>query len=79
MSAHFFAGIRFGWRVAIARRFRSFNGKFRDECLNREWFRDFREARVLIEQWREFYNHCRPHSSLGNRISVQARQEALKI
>ena len=57
----------------------SFNGKLRDECLNREWFRDLREARVLIEQWREFYNHRRPHSSLGNRTPVQARQEALRI
>ncbi len=43
----------------------SFNGKLRDECLNREWFRDLREARTLIESWRQFYNHRRPHSSLG--------------
>lgn len=57
----------------------SFNGKLRDECLNREWFRDLREARILIEQWREFYNHRRPHSSLGNRTPVQARQEALRM
>lgn len=57
----------------------SFNGKLRDECLNREWFRDLREARILIEQWREFYNQRRPHSSLGNRSPVQARQEALRM
>lgn len=57
----------------------SFNGKLRDECLNREWFRDLREARLLIEQWREFHNHRRPHSSLGNRTPVQARQEALRM
>jgi len=57
----------------------SFNGKLRDECLNREWFRDLREARILIEQWREFYNHRRPHSSLGNRTPVQARQAALRM
>ena len=43
----------------------SFNGKLRDECLNREWFRDLREAKVLIETWRQFYNHRRPHSALG--------------
>jgi len=55
----------------------SFNGKLRDECLNRVWFRDLREARVLIEQWRQFYKHRRPHSSLGNRTPIQARQEAL--
>ena len=53
----------------------SFNGKLRDECLNREWFRDLREARILIEAWRQFYNHRRPHSALGYRSPVQARLE----
>jgi len=43
----------------------SFNGKFRDECLNREWFRNRVEAKVVIEQWRRHYNVDRPHSSLG--------------
>lgn len=43
----------------------SFNGKLRDECLNREWFRDLREARAVIDNWRQFYNHLRPHSALG--------------
>jgi len=55
----------------------SFNGNLRDECLNREWCRGLREARMLIEQWREFYNHRRPYNSLGNRTPVQARHEAL--
>jgi putative transposase len=41
----------------------SFNGKFRDELLNREWFRNRAEARMLIEQWRQFYNEQRPHSA----------------
>ena len=45
-----------------------------DECLNREWFRDVREARVLIERWRSFYNQRRPHSVLGYRTPIQARQ-----
>jgi len=45
----------------------SFNGKFRDECLNVEWFRHRHEATVLIEQWRRHYNEVRPHSSLGYR------------
>jgi putative transposase len=49
----------------------SFNGKLRDECLNREWFRDLREARLLIESWRQFYNHQRPHSALGYRPPAQ--------
>lgn len=43
----------------------SFNGRFRDECLNQEWFRNRREARTVIEDWRHHYNHVRPHSSLG--------------
>jgi putative transposase len=43
----------------------SFNGKFRDECLNMEWFRSRAEAKVEIECWRKHYNAVRPHSSLG--------------
>jgi putative transposase len=42
----------------------SFNGTFRRECLDGEWFSNLREARIVIEQWRWEYNHCRPHSSL---------------
>jgi len=42
----------------------SFNGKFRDECLNVEWFRNRREAQVGIEIWRRHYNEVRPHMSL---------------
>ena len=45
----------------------SFNGKLRDECLNREIFYTLKEAQVLIEQWRCFYNTQRPHSALGYR------------
>ncbi len=43
----------------------SFNGKIRDECLSREWFSSVKEAQVVIEGWRKFYNEERPHSSLG--------------
>jgi putative transposase len=43
----------------------SFNGKFRDECLAAEWFRNRLEARVVIEDWRQHYNTVRPHSSLN--------------
>ena len=43
----------------------SFNGKFRDECLRMEIFGNLREAEVIAEQWRKFYNSERPHSSLG--------------
>ena len=45
----------------------SFNGKLRDELLNAELFYTLKEAQVLIEQWRNHYNHRRPHSSLGYR------------
>ena len=45
----------------------SFNGKLRDELLNREAFTTMMEAKILIEQWRMDYNHIRPHSSLGYR------------
>ena len=45
----------------------SFNGKFRDELLNREIFDTLTEARVLVERWRREYNQIRPHSSLGYR------------
>jgi len=43
----------------------SFNGKFRDECLNEHWFRDVAEAQEIIEEWRVDYNRNRPHSSLN--------------
>jgi hypothetical protein len=43
----------------------SFNGKLRDELLNREWFRRRAEATVPIERWRQFYNEQRPHSAHG--------------
>ena len=44
----------------------SFNGKFRNECLTIEWFRNRVEARVAIERWRHHYNEERPHMSLGD-------------
>ena len=43
----------------------SFNGKLRDELLNREIFYTLQEAKILIEQWRQEYNQVRPHSALG--------------
>ena len=44
----------------------SFNGKFRDECLNENWFFSLDHARQVIEDWRIDYNRDRPHSSLGD-------------
>lgn len=48
----------------------SFNGKFRDECLDAEWFPSRREA-VVIEEFRRHYNAERPHSSLGYRTPLE--------
>lgn len=44
----------------------SFNGRFRDECLNDHWFTSLDEARRIIEDWRIDYNNERPHTSLDN-------------
>lgn len=44
----------------------SFNGSFRDECLNAHWFLSLQDAREKIEAWRHDYNEFRPHSSLKN-------------
>ncbi len=43
----------------------SFNGRFRDECLNSEWFDGLQDAVEKIEAWRIDYNEVRPHGSLG--------------
>ena len=43
----------------------SFNGKFRDECLNEHWFTSLHHARVVIDAWRREYNEERPKKSLG--------------
>ena len=45
----------------------SFNGKLRDEFLNREVFYTLQELQILLEQWRRTYNQIRPHSALGYR------------
>jgi transposase InsO family protein len=49
----------------------SFHGKFRDECLNREWFTTRHEATIVIEHWRQDYTTQRPHSALGYRTPAQ--------
>ncbi|VDY13623.1 Integrase catalytic region [Thiomonas sp. OC7] len=58
----------------------SFNGKFRDECLNEQWFETLHQARVTIAEWRRDFNEVRPHSSLGRippaRFAEQHRQRA---
>ena len=49
----------------------SFNGRFRDECLNANWFENLADARRKIEAWREDYNQRRPHSSLAYRTPAE--------
>ncbi|QHM94292.1 MULTISPECIES: IS3 family transposase [Kosakonia] len=49
----------------------SFNGRFRDECLNEHWFSDIVHARKIINDWRQDYNECRPHSSLNYLTPVE--------
>jgi len=54
----------------------SFQGKFRDECLNQHWFKNLPEARQIIEQWRQEYNRERPHSSLGDLTPIEFAERA---
>jgi putative transposase len=49
----------------------SFNGRFRDECLNAHWFENLADARRKIETWRVEYNETRPHSSLAYRTPAE--------
>lgn len=53
----------------------SFNGKFRNECLNLEWFRNRLEAKVGIERWRRHYNEERPHMSLGDLTPAEFKRK----
>lgn len=53
----------------------SFNGKFRDECLRMEIFGNLKEAEVVAEKWRKFYNSERPHSSLGYQTPDEFKQD----
>jgi putative transposase len=53
----------------------SFNGKFRDECLSLEWFRNRTEAKIVIENWRRHYNEVRPHSSLSYQTPIEFKSK----
>lgn len=59
----------------------SFNGKFRDECLNQNWFMSLGHARQVIEDWRVDYNMVRPHGSLRdmtpNEFRLASEAEAI--
>lgn len=49
----------------------SFNGRFRDECLNVNWFRSMTEARRKLADWKQHYNQQRPHSALNDRTPAE--------
>ena len=53
----------------------SFNGSFRDECLNTNWFLSLEDAKDKIGAWRKDYNEWRPHSSLDNKTPMQYRKD----
>ena len=55
----------------------SFNGKFRDECLGMQWFKNRIDANILIEEFRRQFNEIRPHSSLGQLTPVEFKQRLL--
>lgn len=54
----------------------SFNGKFRDGCLNQHWFKSLEEARQIIKAWRKHYNVDRPHSALGYQSPADVELQA---
>ncbi len=54
----------------------SFNGRFRDECLNENWFLDLEDARTRIAAWLVDYNHVRPHSALDNLTPIEIASRA---
>jgi putative transposase len=54
----------------------SFNGKFRDECLNEHYFMNLGDCRGIVEDWRQDYNEQRPHSALNNRTPAEFRAAA---
>src|SRR5579863_5417703 len=53
----------------------SFNSRLRDECLNEHAFLSLAEARLLIDAWRDDYNHIRPHSSLGALTPIEFAEQ----
>ncbi len=61
----------------------SFNGSFRDECLNAHWFLSLEDAREKIEHWRQEYNAFRPHSSLGgltpNEVGTEGKEKQMNV
>lgn len=62
------------------RHIETFNGSFRDECLNLHWFETLGEAKAIVEAWRRDYNESRPHSALKELAPAEfARQLVLSV
>ena len=60
----------------------SFNGRFREECLDQHWFASLEEAQATIEAWRMDYNTERPHRALGQQTpaaAARARQASTEL
>ena len=57
----------------------NFNGKLRQECLNTHWFMNLDDARSKMENWREDYNHVRPHSAIGNKPPISLHNDQMAI
>lgn len=57
----------------------SFNGRFRDECLNTNWFITLKHARDIIEEWRKDYNEVRPHSSLAGATPKEYAETTVRL
>jgi putative transposase len=57
----------------------SFNGRFRDECLNEHRFRTIHEARNIIDAWQEHYNHRRPHSALDGLAPIEFARSITQV
>jgi putative transposase len=71
-----------GLEVNEAKRLRELeaeNGKFRNECLNRHWFRTMQEEKLEVMQWQYQYNNVRPHSSLNYLPPVALAEKAKKF
>ena len=54
----------------------SFNGKFRDSCLNQHWFKGLADVRRIVDDWRHHCDHERPHSSLGYSTPAECAKQA---
>jgi transposase InsO family protein len=69
----------FASRNERAGRASELQGKFRDECLNQNWFLDLADARRKLEQWRRDYNQQRPHSALADRTPEELASVAMQL